>query len=86
MNNILSGFGISAGVPTWVGGLAPLLPFLPILLLWVIFWKGLALWHSGRKGHAWWFLALLFINTLGILEIVYLFGVLKLKLSQLFSK
>lgn len=59
---------------------------LPILVLWSIFWKGLALWHSGRRGNAWWFVILLVVNTMGILEIVYLFGVLKLKLSQLFSK
>jgi len=86
MNNIFSSFGMGAGVPTWAGAFAPLLPFLLILFLWAIFWKGLALWHSGRKGNAGWFVVLLFINTLGILEVIYLFGVLKLKLSQLFSK
>jgi len=64
----------------------PYVTFLPILVLWVIFWKGLALWHSGRRGHAWWFVILLVVNTVGILEIIYLFGVLKLKFSQLFSK
>ena len=83
MTNLYSNFGTGFGAPAWLHVFAP---FLPILVLWVIFWKGLALWHSGRRGNAWWFVILLVINTVGILEIIYLFGVLKLKLSQLFSK
>jgi hypothetical protein len=61
-------------------------PWLPFLLLWSIFWKGLALWHAGMRREAWWFVILFIVNTLGILEIVYLFAVLKLKFSELFSK
>jgi hypothetical protein len=83
MNNLCSGFGANLETITWFHALAP---FLPVLMLWTVFWKGLALWHSGRRGNPWWFVALLFINTMGILEIIYLFGVIKLKLSQLFSK
>jgi hypothetical protein len=55
-------------------------------MLWSIFWKGLALWHSGRRGQSWWFIVLLVVNTMGILEIIYLFAVIKLKFSQLFKK
>lgn len=58
---------------------------LTLFLLWSIFWKGLALWHSARRGEYWWFLALLVINTVGILEIVYLFGFAKLKFDELFT-
>jgi len=61
-------------------------PVLILLILWSVFWKGLALWHAGRKGQPWWFVILLVLNTLGILEIIYLFAVLKLKSSQLFKK
>jgi Family of unknown function (DUF5652) len=61
-------------------------PILVVVVLWSIFWKGLALWHSGRRGQPWWFLILLVINTFGILEIIYLFAVAKLKWSELFSK
>lgn len=67
----------------WIHVLAPILP---LLLLWSIFWKGLALWHSGRRGEPIWFVVLLLVNTVGILEIVYLFAVAKLKWSELFSK
>ena len=56
-----------------------------VALVWSLFWKGLALWHSARRGEQWWFLAMLVINTMGILEIVYLFGFAKLKFNQLFS-
>jgi methionyl-tRNA synthetase len=34
--------------------------------------KGFSLWYAARGGQRWWFVALLIINTLGILEIVYL--------------
>jgi methionyl-tRNA synthetase len=57
-----------------------------VLMLWSFFWKGLALWHAGRRGQPWWFAILLVLNTVGILEIIYLFAIIKLKFSQLFSK
>jgi Family of unknown function (DUF5652) len=60
--------------------------FLLPLLLWSIFWKGLALWHSARRGQAWWFVILIVVNTVGILEMIYLFAVAGLKPSELFSK
>ena len=63
-----------------------LMPFLLILVLWSLFWKGLALWHSARAGKFAWFTVLLVINTIGILEIIYLFGVLKIEAKDLFKK
>jgi len=44
-----------------------------ILLLWTIIWKGFALWRAAELRQKYWFIAMLVINTLGILEIVYLF-------------
>lgn len=43
-----------------------------ILIFWSIFWKGIALWKAARNNHKWWFAAILMINTLGILEILYI--------------
>jgi hypothetical protein len=43
------------------------------LVGWSLVWKGLALWVSARLKQKWWFMPLVFINTLGILEILYLF-------------
>ncbi len=40
---------------------------------WSLAWKGFALWRAARNGQRNWFLAFLLINTLGILEIIYLF-------------
>ncbi|XKT75329.1 MAG: DUF5652 family protein [Patescibacteria group bacterium UBA2103] len=41
------------------------------ILLWSLVWKGLALWAAARNGHKVWFIALLVLNTVGILEIIY---------------
>lgn len=64
------------------------LPFLGLIViaaLWSVTWKGLGLWHSAQRGQHWWFIILMFINTLGILEIIYLFFVAKLSFNELFT-
>jgi len=43
------------------------------IIIWSLAWKGFALWRSARLNDKWWFVALLIINTMGILEIFYLF-------------
>lgn len=67
----------------WTGFAGPLFW---LIVIWSIVWKGLALWHAGRKGDPLWFVVFLFVNLLGVLEIFYLFFVLKLKANQLFKK
>ncbi len=52
------------------------------ILLWAFFWKGLGLWHAAQRGQKWGFIIILFLNTFGILEIVYLLLVLRLRLSE----
>lgn len=47
-------------------------------MLWSSTWKGLALWHASKRDEKWWFIALLFINTIGILEMCYLLFVVRL--------
>ena len=42
--------------------------------VWTIPWKGAALWRAARNQSVAWFVALLVINTLGILDIVYIFA------------
>ena len=44
-----------------------------VLAIWSLVWKGMALWKAARLGSKGWFAALLIINTLGILEILYLY-------------
>lgn len=43
-----------------------------MLVAWSIVWKGLALWKSARKSDKVWFVCILVINSVGILEIIYL--------------
>ena len=76
-------YSLGMGAPQWIHAFGP---GLAILVIWSIFWKGLALWHSGQRGNAWWFVVMLIVNTFGILEIIYLFAVLRLNVSKLFSK
>jgi methionyl-tRNA synthetase len=47
--------------------------FVWLILIWTIPWKGVALWRAARNGHKKWFGFLLVINTLAILEIIYIF-------------
>ena len=44
-----------------------------LVLVWAMVWKGLALWRAAEKKERNWFIAILVVNTLGLLEIIYLF-------------
>lgn len=44
-----------------------------ILAIWTIPWKAMALWRAARNSQKIWFIVLLIINTIGILEILYIF-------------
>lgn len=46
---------------------------LALLVIWTLPWKGVALWKAARLRDKWWFIALLIINTVGVLEILYIF-------------
>ena len=43
------------------------------LLVWSLAWKGAALWKAARAGRTGWFVALLLVNTAGILDILYIY-------------
>ncbi len=64
--------------------------FFCILIVWSLTWKLLALWKSARKGSIFWFILLAVFNTVGILEILYLFvfsvPVMKKKVAKKKSK
>ncbi|MDP2594015.1 MAG: DUF5652 family protein [bacterium] len=49
-----------------------LVPVVVLVVIATIVLKGFALWHAARGGQKKWFIALLVINTAGVLEIVYL--------------
>ena len=51
-------------VPVWA---------IALVIVWSLVWKGLALWRAALLRQKWWFIAILLLNTLGILEIIYIF-------------
>ena len=60
-----------------------------ILLVWIIIWKALALWKAARRNQPVWFIILLVVNTMGILEILYIFlfaDLLKVKQTKRTTK
>lgn len=46
-----------------------------MIMIIVVALKGYSLWHAARRSEKWWFIILLIVNTLGILELIYLFFV-----------
>ncbi len=48
-------------------------PIILLILAWTVPWKGIALWKAARNSHKIWFVVLLLVNTLALLEIVYIF-------------
>ncbi len=61
--------GIGLGAAIGLGLIAVILAIIVVVL------KGYALWHAARRSEKWWFIILLLVNTIGILELVYLFFV-----------
>lgn len=48
------------------------LPILAVFAVWTVAIKGYALWHAARNEQKTWFVFLLIVNSIGILELVYL--------------
>jgi methionyl-tRNA synthetase len=46
-------------------------------MLWSFVWKGIALWKAAQNNQKFWFIAILVINTVGVMEIIYLLFFLK---------
>lgn len=51
------------------------------LSLWSLLWKGLALWKASKQSQRNWFIVLLVLNTIGILDILYLFRFSKKRMT-----
>jgi len=75
--------GYQSFVSGWDMSLAGINPALfALLLIWSLVWKGLALWEAAKREDKAWFVILYVVNTLGILEIIYLFAVVKIQRAQ----
>ena len=42
------------------------------VLIWSVVWKGLALWRAAKRGDKVWYIVILVVNLLGLVEIIYL--------------
>lgn len=62
--NLMTGWGLSVTM-AWA--------IFIVLMIWTLVWKGLALWRAVEVKAKWWFIVFLVVNSLGILEIIYLF-------------
>lgn len=50
-----------------------------IIIIWSAIWKLLSLWTAARKKSWIWFIILALVNTVGILDILYIFVFSKMK-------
>ena len=55
---------------------------LALLFVWSIPWKIYAVWMASKHDHKKWFVVLIMLNTLSILELIYVFHVLGKKWSE----
>lgn len=65
-------FGLAALAALFGLSVTVVAVLLVIVALWSLIWKALALWHAARNRQKGWFIALLIVNTAGLLEIIYL--------------
>ena len=54
-----------------------------LIMIWSLAWKLAALWKAARHKSLFWFIALALINTVGILEILYIFVFSKMEHTKL---
>ena len=71
INNFIYTFGITIFVI-----------LISAVLIWSMIWKGIALWKAAKNGSRLWFIFFLIINTLGILEILYIYVFSKKSLTK----
>jgi len=48
-------------------------PMLVLFVAWDLYWRGRALWLAAQKKELYWFIALLVVNSVGILPLLYIF-------------
>ena len=61
---------MNTSTPEWV---TASIPIFVVLGIWSMIWKAIALYKAGGRKDLAWFVVLFIVNTLGILEIFYIF-------------
>lgn len=76
MNNLLD---LLSTLPKQVFGIDALMSavgvglLIAVLIIWSLAWKGMAMWKAAHRGSKPWFILLLLVNTIGILDIIYIY-------------
>jgi len=52
-----------------------------VITLWTLYWKGTALWKAASKKQPSWFVIIMVLNTVGLLEIGYIYYLNKYELG-----
>lgn len=58
---------------------SPVLLF--VILVWSTAWKIVAIWRASKNNQIYWFVILFLINSIGILDLIYLFRFAKKKMT-----
>ncbi|MCE9585592.1 DUF5652 family protein [Candidatus Nomurabacteria bacterium] len=53
-----------------------------LLAIWSLLWKCYSTWTASKKDDKRWFIILIILNTFGILDMIYVFGVANKKWSD----
>jgi methionyl-tRNA synthetase len=56
------------------------------LIVWTFPWKGIALWKAANNKHKFWFVIIFLLNTLAMLDIVYILFFSKRKKEEKIEK
>jgi hypothetical protein len=59
------------------------------VIVWIVFWKGYALWLAAKHGNRIWFLVMLVLNTCSLLDLYYIFFIEKktwVDIKEVFKK
>lgn len=70
MNGYFNGYG-NAFVPGILTGWLSM--FIVPIAIWSLFWMGMGLWKASKNDSKVWFVVLLLVHTMGILDILYIF-------------
>ncbi len=77
INPLIGDLSTMTNLPEWLWTL---------VLIWSLFWKGRAMWKAAHKNSPIWFVVLMVVTTVGILEILYIYLFSELKLDDLKSR
>lgn len=67
LNSLQSWGQYNWNAPAWFG------PVTALAVIWTLVWKGMGMWKASQNRSKVWFIVLLVVNTLGILDILYIY-------------